>query len=162
MSTSRGYLGVLVGGLLAGVLDIAYAFILAAARNGTPLRVLQSVASGLLGSGAYQGGIATAALGLALHLSITVVAAWVFWLAAKRFARVQRQVLWCGLAFGVLVYLFMNFVVLPLSAVPFQLKYSLEVILQGFVSHAALVGLPIAWCLRWFAFRSGSTPHNAA
>jgi len=162
MATNRAYTGILVGGLLAGVLDIAYAFVLAVARNGRPLRVLQSVASGLLGSGAYQGGVATGALGLALHLGITVVAAWVFWLVVKRSPLMQRQVLWCGLVFGVLVYLFMNFVVLPLSAVPFQLRYSPGVILQGFVSHAALVGLPIAWCLRWFAFSSSPPSHSAA
>jgi uncharacterized membrane protein len=144
MAANRSYLGVLIGGLLAGFLDIVYAFILAAARDATPLRVLQSIASGLLGSSAYQGGTAAGVLGFALHLVITVVAAWVFWLAVRRSPLMQREILWCGLVFGVLVYLFMNFVVLPLSAVPFQLKYSPGVMVQGFVSHAALVGLPIA------------------
>ena len=162
MAASRTIVGIVLGGLLAGVLDIVYAFVLAAMRGSTPLRVLQSIASGLLGSPAYQGGLATGILGLALHLGITVVAAWVLWVAAQRSPLVQRHILWSGLAFGVLVYLFMNFVVLPLSAVPFQVKYSPAAIAQGFVSHAALVGLPIAWCLRWFAFRPPSKAHNAA
>jgi hypothetical protein len=162
MVASRSPAGILLGGLLAGLLDIVYAFVLAAMRGGTPLRVLQSIASGVLGTAAYQGGFATGIVGLALHLSITGVAAWIFWLAARSSLVIQRHILWCGLAFGALVYLFMNFVVLPLSAVPFQLKYSPGVILQGFISHAALVGLPIAWCLRWFAFRSDPESHNAA
>jgi len=161
MAANRTFTGIVLGGLLAGLLDIVYAFILAATRSGTSLRVLQSIASGLLGSKAYQGGFATGVLGLVLHLGITVVAAWVLWFAAKRSVLLQRHILWCGLAFGVLVYLFMNFVVLPLSAVPFQVKYSPAVIAQGFVSHAVLVGLPIAWCLRWFAFRSASGSRNA-
>jgi uncharacterized membrane protein YagU involved in acid resistance len=162
MAVSRSVVGIVLGGLLAGVLDIVYAFVLAAMRGAPPLRVLHSVASGLLGSAAYQGGIATGTLGLVLHLSITVVAAWVFWFAVKRSPVMQGQVLWCGLVFGVLVYLFMNFVVLPLSAVSFQIKYSPAVIAQGFISHAALVGLPIAWCLRWFAFGAPSASQNAA
>ena len=105
MAVNRAYTGVLVGGLLAGVLDIVYAFILAAPRGATPLRVLQSIASGVLGSGAYRGGIATGVLGLALHLTITVVAAWIFWFSVRRSIHLVRNILWCGLVFGVLVYL---------------------------------------------------------
>lgn len=145
--------GIVIGGLLAGILDIVYAFVLSALRGGSSLGVLQSVASGVLGRGAYQGGWATGLLGLALHLAICVVAAAVFAVAVRQAAFVRRKLLACGLAFGVLVYLVMNFVVLPLSAVPFKLKYPPEVLLQGFVSHALLVGLPIAWCLRRFWLR---------
>jgi hypothetical protein len=151
MTQRRVFAAVLMGGLSAGVLDIVYAFVLAAMRNGTPLRTLQSVASGVLGKSAYAGGIATGALGLALHLAITVAAAWIYGATATRSRFMQRHVLACGALFGVLVYLFMNFVVLPLSAVPFRVNYTAAVIFQGFVSHALLVGLPIAWCLRRFA-----------
>jgi hypothetical protein len=45
-----------------------------------------------------------------------------------------------------------NFVVLPLSAVPFHLKYTPQSLLQGFVSHALLVGIPIDLCVRRFSF----------
>jgi len=47
-----------------------------------------------------------------------------------------------------LVYLFMNFVVLPLSAFPYHLKYPFLRLLEGFGSHAILVGLPIAVSIR--------------
>ncbi|HTQ01566.1 MAG TPA: hypothetical protein VMN56_19775 [Casimicrobiaceae bacterium] len=150
---NRVLAGVLCGGLLAGALDIVYAFVLTAMRSGSPLRMLQSIASGVLGPEAYQGGLPTALLGLALHLAILVVAAWIYLLAAQRAPTMQRHYVACGALFGVLVYLFMNFVVLPLSAVPFKLGYTPRVIVQGFVSHAILVGLPIAWCLRRFALR---------
>ena len=152
MATVLPYKGILVGGVLAGVLDILYAFALAAMRGRTPLAAVQSVASGLLGASAYQGGLATGALGLALHLAILTVAAGIFAFAAQRSAGLRRHLFTFGLAFGVLVYLFMNFVVLPLSAVPFQVRYTSAVILQGFVSHAVLVGLPLAWSLRRFGF----------
>ena len=150
---------VVAGGLAAGILDIVYAFILANVRGGTPLQVLQSIASGLLGGEAYKAGVAAAALGLALHLGITIAAAAIFVVAGRRSALIRRHYILFGLAYGILVYLVMNFAVLPLSAVPFKIKYTAAVILQGFVSHALLVGLPIAWCAHRFAF---ARSHDAA
>jgi hypothetical protein len=144
--------GILIGGLAAGVLDILYAFVLAALRGGTPLRVLQSVASGVLGSSAYKGGAAAAALGLGLHLGITVAASAIYFEVARRSPVVRERFIAFGSVFGVLVYLFMNFVVLPASAVPFKVTYTPPVLMQGFVSHALLVGIPIAWALRRFSF----------
>jgi hypothetical protein len=139
---------VLLGGLLAGILDLVYAFVLADMSGGTALGTLQSIASGLLGRDAYKGGVGTGALGLALHLAILVAAAGVYWFSARNSAFMRRHMWICGAAFGVFAYLFMNFVVLPLSAVPFHIKYTPMVILQGFISHALLVGLPIALCVR--------------
>jgi hypothetical protein len=152
MTMRRTYIGILLGGLTAGVLDIVYAFVLAGLRGSDPLRVLQSVASGLLGSESFKGGLATGVLGLSLHLGITLAAAAVYFFVAGTSTFVQRHYVLFGALFGILVYVAMNFLVLPLSAVPFKITYTLPVILQGFVSHAVLVGLPIAWCLRRFSF----------
>jgi len=49
------------------------------------------------------------------------------------------------------VYLFMNFVVLPLSAFPFKLSYPAMRLIEGFASHALFVGIPIALSIRRFA-----------
>ena len=46
--------------------------------------------------------------------------------------------------------LFMNFIVLPLSAFPFKLTYPPATLLRGFVSHGLLVGLPIALASKRF------------
>jgi hypothetical protein len=146
------FVGALAGGLCAGILDIVYAFVLSGLDGGSPLGVLRSVASGLLGAAAFKGGLPAAALGLVLHLGINVVAASIYLFAARRAAFMRAHYLLCGSIFGVLVYLTMNFVVLPLSAIPFHLKYPPEALLQGFVSHALLVGIPIALCVRRFSF----------
>jgi hypothetical protein len=50
------------------------------------------------------------------------------------------------------VYLFMNFVVLPLSAFPFTLSYTPMRLLEGFGSHALFVGVPIAIAIRWLVY----------
>ena len=145
--------GILVGGFVAGVLDIVYAIVALGRRGSSPLRVLQAVASGLLGAEAFEGGVPAGVLGLVCHFVIAFGAAAVYYLAARRLALLRERPLLAGAVFGILVYLFMNFVVIPLSAAPFKLSYPPRVLLQGFVSHALLVGIPIALAVRRFAFR---------
>ena len=109
-----------------------------------PVRIYQSVAAGLLGRDSFQGGLATAALGMFLHFFIATTAAAVFVAASTRLKLLLRQPLPCGLAFGVAVYFFMNLVVVPLSrARAGGLSWPL------LIGHALLVGLPIALVARW-------------
>lgn len=136
---------ILRAGLIAGVLDITAAFAFAALRGGTPLRVLQYIASGLLGSPAFQGGAATAALGLALHFVIALGAAAVYWAASRRIAFLATHAVPAGLLYGVAVYFVMNLVVLPLSSVP-QRPFTPS--LAMIAIHMLCVGLPIALVLR--------------
>ena len=164
LSSTRPHylLGALVGGLAAGILDIIYAIVLSRVAGRSALGVLKSVASGLLGAEAFKGGIPTAVLGLALHLGITVVAAGIYLYAARQSVFMREHYLLCGSIFGVLVYLTMNFVVLPLSAVPFHLTYPPQALVQGFVSHAVLVGIPIALCVRRFSFYPAQASSSVA
>ena len=148
---TRLLVAIAAGGLVAGTLDILYAIVSLGMRGRSPQWVLQSVASGLLGSGAFDGGWASASLGLIAHFVIAIGAAAVFALAAFRFDVPQKHWIASGLLFGVGVYLVMNFVVLPLSAVPFKISYTWSVLAQGFVSHALLIGLPISAAVRRFA-----------
>jgi hypothetical protein len=137
----------IVAGLVAGVLDILAAFAFSAYYGGTPVRVLHSIASGLLGARAFEGGITTASLGLVMHFVIATSAAAVFFLAAKQVPVLVRHAVPSGIAFGVAVYFFMNYVVLPLSRVtPGRPRLSSILIL--IVIHMVCVGLPIALVIR--------------
>lgn len=138
----------LVGGVVAATLDIVYAIVRQAGRGRSPEWTFQSVASGWLGDDAFASGSSGAALGLVSHYAILVVAAALYVVASRRLPRLRTHAVSAGLAYGVLVYLFMNFVVLPLSAFPFDLTYTAARLLEGFVSHAVLVGLPIALAAR--------------
>jgi uncharacterized membrane protein YagU involved in acid resistance len=151
MSRHRPITGVLVGGTVAATLDIVYAIL----RNGqfgrTPLWVLQSVASGWQGSDAFVSGISGGLVGLVSHYAILLVGAAVFYAFSRRHRVLQSRAGACGAVFGILVYLFMNFVVLPASAFPFELSYTPLRLLEGFASHAAFVGIPIALAIRRFS-----------
>jgi len=139
---------VLVGGLAGGTLDILFA-ISFAAYNGIPAaRLLQSVASGLLGKEAYTGGGQSAALGLLLHFAMAIAFAGIFVLASRRFPLLVRRPLVCGGLFGVGVFLFMRLVVLPWSAFPHPVSFRPLATTLDLLSHIFLFGIPIALAAR--------------
>jgi hypothetical protein len=138
------------GGLAAGVLDITAAFVIYGARGATPVRILQSIAGGLIGPAAFRGGLQTAALGALLHFLIAFTAAAVFYAASRSLpVLVRRPAVW-GPLYGIVVYLFMNYVVVPLSAVP-KRPFVLRMALLILVVHMVCVGLPIAFAVHRFA-----------
>ena len=139
------------GGLIAGTLDIIAACVSAWLRGGTsPVRVLQFIASGLLGAQSFTGGAKTAILGLALHFMIATVATALFYVASRKFLFLIEQPVVTGLLYGILVYAFMNFVVIPLSAVA-QRPATLSGRIIGLLIIMFCIGLPIALIVRRFA-----------
>jgi hypothetical protein len=138
----RYWTTVLWAGVAAGIGDTLLALVL---FQVSPVRIYQSVAAGLLGRDSFQGGLATAALGMFLHFFIATTAAAVYLAASTRLKLLLQQPVPCGLAFGVAVYFFMNLVVVPLSRAGgrgFSFSWRLM------VGHALLVGLPIALVAR--------------
>lgn len=152
---SRAARAIVWGGLLAGVGDITFAFVVSGLRGVGPVRVLQSVAGGLLGRTAAEGGLVTAALGAVLHFLIAFIWATVFWLLSRKLTVLVRHPVVCGLLYGALVYFFMYFVVLPLSAIYFPLNRTASSILLNAGGHMLLVGLPIALAAYKFTNQTG-------
>ncbi|HTJ46584.1 MAG TPA: hypothetical protein VL463_30970 [Kofleriaceae bacterium] len=146
---------ILVGGLIGGAFDITFACTYATARGGSAYKVLQFVASGLLGKGSFDDGPASAVLGLVLHFVIAIGAATVFYLASRKIAFMTRQPLIAGPLFGACVYLAMNFVVGPLSAAP-PFKHSLLGVTLDLSVHMFLLGMSIALAMRRWAPISSS------
>ena len=137
---------ILVGGSIAGAIDIGYA-ILANLPRVAPERVLQSVASGLLGRASYEGGAPTASLGLFLHFAMTLAMAAIFVAAARAFPLVRQHLIVAGLVYGALVFFTMRWVVVPLSRFPGDLRHVNPVEL---LVHILGVGLVIALAARRF------------
>lgn len=145
---------ILWGGSATAILDIANAMTFWAVYNGaTPQVVLQSIAAGLMGRDAFSGGAPTAWLGAFLHLFIACGIAAVYYLSCRLWPMLLTRPLFNGVIYGVLVYLVMNYVVVPLSLaspVPFIPAWFLDSLL----GHILLVGLPIAYIARWSALRN--------
>jgi hypothetical protein len=150
------YKPILVGGLIAGALDITYACVHTYIRLGwTPKRLLQSVAAGALGrDAAVAGAYKTAALGLALHFLIALIAATVYVLASRVIPFMILQPAIAGILFGLCVYAFMNCVVLRLSAIhltTWPWSYPKSALIGGLLIHMLGIGLPIALVARRYS-----------
>jgi hypothetical protein len=142
---------VLAGGLLAGTLDILAAFAVYGFRGVPPQRILQSIASGLLGASAFERGPATAALGGLLHFFIAGGWAFVYYLLRRGIPGLRRHPVIGGVLFGATVYFSMNLVVLPLSAFPSR-DFRLDLVVL--LVHLFCVGLPISLAVQRYT-RSG-------
>ena len=136
-------------GLLAGSLDITAAFVVGGLRGRGPVSVLQGIAGGLLGMSSFRGGLATAALGALFHFLIATTAAAVFYLASRKWKILVKQAIPSGLLYGVAVYIFMYYLVLPISA--YHTKIALPTmtrLVRDVAVHMFMVGLPISLVLR--------------
>jgi len=109
---------VVLGGLVLGTLDLMFATSFWKIGYGvSATRVMQSVARGVLGTASFEGGVPTALLGTALHYTIAITMAATYYAVSRRYRMLTRWPVACGVAYGALLYLIMNFVVLPLSRV---------------------------------------------
>jgi uncharacterized membrane protein YagU involved in acid resistance len=144
-------LAVVVGGLAAGVIDIAFACIFWAMKAGVrPSRIFQSVAAGLLGrSAAAAGGASTAALGLALHFLIALTVAVVYYAAARYAEALWRRPWAFGSLYGIAVFGVMHYIVVPLSAAGGGVA-RFDLLWDGLslVVHAFGIGVPVALAAR--------------
>lgn len=155
MAVRTAFKPILIGGLIAGALDITYACIFFGLRNHvSPIRILQSVARGALGQAAFQGGLKTAALGLCFHflIALTAAAVYVFTSRVLRFMITYAAI--CGVLYGICVYLFMYGVVMRVSAIhstTLPWSYPWPVLIPNLLIHMLGIGLPIALVARKYS-----------
>ena len=142
---TRAFVYVLIGGLVAGTLDITYACVFWALKAGVPpQRIFQSVARGVLGAAAFTSGAAAAALGLFLHYFIATMMSIAYYLVARHWrALVERPVIF-GAAYGLVLYFVMNYIVVPLSAAGGGGSGPALWVALSIIVHALLIGVPIA------------------
>lgn len=143
------YLAILWGGLAAGVLDISAAFINSGIRGRSPMWVLQSVASGLLGPESYKGGFRSAASGALVHFLIALVVCVVYVTTGQKMKVLIEHPIICGILYGIAVYFFMYLIVLPIT---FHRSFMtpLSAVITGIMIHMICVGLPISLISSWY------------
>jgi hypothetical protein len=139
---------ILLGGLVVGVLDGLDAVVFFGLRGVAPIRIFQHIASGALGRAAFTGGVRTALLGVAFHFFVATMIVTVYYAGSRAIEFLTRQPVACGIAYGLLVYVIMNLVVVPLSAASHG-PPTLPVLVNGLLIHALGVGVPSALVSRW-------------
>ncbi|MBZ5538612.1 MAG: hypothetical protein LAO31_21915 [Acidobacteriia bacterium] len=149
-SKSRAFPVILRAGLLCGAMDITAAFVTWAIQGVKPVIILQGIASGLLGPTSFQGGWKTAALGGVLHFTIAFTGATVFYDASRSLRFMTRRPILSGVLYGVVVYLVMYWIVMPLSNIH-RRPFSLTATVIAIVTHMVCVGLPISLVVRRYS-----------
>jgi hypothetical protein len=148
---TRYLTAILLAGLIAGSLDLTFAFTFYGVMSGaTPIRILQTIATGWLGLDALKDGLPAAALGFVSHYGILIGASALYLIAMLRMRWMTAHAYFYGIAYGVMIYAFMHLVVLPLSNAP-QFKPTVLSAAADFSMHVLVIGPAIALTLKRFA-----------
>jgi hypothetical protein len=134
---------ILVGGFVCGALDGLSAILLTKALSGSVTRIFQGIARGLTGDEAFHEGAKSVRLGVALHFLIAFGAAAVYCFGSRFLPILVERALLCGALYGIAVHLFMNCVVIPLSAIGPR-RFAPRVFYSVLAIHIVVVGPSIA------------------
>lgn len=137
-----------IGALAVATLDMLDCVVVYGLLRGvTVTQCFQGVASGLLGRASFQGGWPTVLLGGVLHFFNATVMVTVYFLASRRLPLLIRRPVLSAVLYGCLVFVVMNFVVIPLSAAR-MMRITWPNLVNGFLGHIIAVGLPCLWIAR--------------
>lgn len=125
---------------IAGTLDILAATILTLVHGQSPAAMLRSVASGPLPN-AIGWGAAGSILGLVTHFVLMAIMVSVFVVAADRYPQLKRHWISAAVAYGLITFVVMNLIVVPLRFG--SMPSAMSIVTQLFC-HVVLVALPIA------------------
>jgi len=129
--------------IVSGVLDASAGVLVYWMYKGlNPLQVLQYIASGIFGPSVINGSFLYVLIGLVLHFAIAFMFTCAYYLGFPFIKSFAKNTIVNGLIYGIFIWVFMNYLVLPMSNIPHSPKDFVSVL--ELVWHSALVGLPIA------------------
>lgn len=146
---------ILMAGLVAGTLDILSAIIANSLWAGAfmPIRLLQGVASGAFGRAAFEGGTTMAIAGLLFHYFIAFTWVLIYFLLFPYIPFMRKHKILSGLLYGIIVWVIMNRVVIPLSQIrmgPFRWDRALI----NMAILMVMIGLPASLFAHWYYTRA--------
>ena len=142
-----GLLAILLGGFVAGTIDIGAAALINIA---SPILILHFIAGGLLGKAALAGGTSVALLGLVLQWAMSLIIAALYVAAARWLPILRRRWIAGGLAYGIVIFFAMNYVVVPLSAWAKWPRFTAETFAANMLAML-LFGLIISYFAQYYA-----------
>jgi uncharacterized membrane protein YagU involved in acid resistance len=136
---------ILWGGFTAGFIDLMTIFVIwQVVENIPPMVILQAVATAFMGDAAYRAGMPSALLGLALHFFVSLCFAAAYVYASGRFTIMRTQPFLCGPVYGIVAYLVMTYIVVPLSLATFGRPETPADLARSLFIHMFIFALPIA------------------
>lgn len=140
---------IVLGGMFIFIAQFIHTWIVATLIQGSPFAaVWQYIASGALGMTAFEGGAATALLGVLFHLFISFVIAGVFILSVDRIPLLRRNAIAASLLYGFGVFIVMHLIVTPLSATPPLPAPTTPWLIETILEHILLIGLSLGILVR--------------
>jgi hypothetical protein len=139
---------ILLTGLLAGLLDGAAAILLYLARgNKRPGNLFRYIASAVFGQAAFAGGRGMILMGVLFHFLLAISFVVIYFRLYHYIPWLQTQPLAAAAGFGLLVWMIMNLVIVPLSRAAHR-PFSLWVALINILILMIAIGLPAAYLAR--------------
>ena len=117
-SKSLAWPAVLSGGAAIAATDFVYCLLYWMPQGVSATRLMQGIAAGALGRSAFHEGLASALLGAGFQFLIGCAFVFAYSLAALLWPGLRRRPNSYGVTYGMLLYLVMNGLVVPLSAAP--------------------------------------------
>ena len=158
-AATSAFPAILAGGLVAGTVDIGAAALI---NHVSPVLIAHYIASGLLGNASFSMGTPAVCLGVILQWAMSVLIAAIYWHVTASMPRLRARWWLGGLSAGIIIYLVMNFLVMPFSAAPVTLHQVIARLTPAKVAQnlaAMLVfGWIVAFCARNSRRRAGDHP----
>lgn len=147
------------GGFVAGTIDIGAAALI---NWLNPVIILHAIASGVLGKASFYDGTRSALLGLFLQWGMSLLIAAIYVTAARRLRWLNANWLRGGLVYGVVIFIVMNYLVVPLSAAWPRHPFTLHGLMHRFppdkfiynLLAMLLFGLIVALCTHYYGIRT--------
>ncbi len=141
---------ILVGWLIAGAIDITSAiFILS---KGHAAAVLRYIASALMGKGAREGGTGIQLIGLSMHFGIALAWTLFYFLLYTRTRFHKINIFIAAPLYGIIIYSFMTYMVLPLTELPHRKPFSTSQI-PNILKNVAILSVAFGVTLKIVAQR---------
>jgi len=152
---------ILLALFVAGTLDILSAIIVYGPILGKvpPLRLLQGIASAVLGKSAFEGGMGTALFGLGMHYCISLAFVTLYFLIFPYIPFLKKYKTAGGLLYGLFIWMVMNLAVLPLIGyAPFH--FNLVPVLRSALILILVFGIPLPLIIPKYYAKARSAPMN--
>ena len=136
---------ILITTLIAGTLDITGAFISGyLVRGVSPDIILKSIASGVFGKAAFDGGFGMMAMGLLFHFIIAFACTFIFFILYPKINFLKKNIFLNAVLIALSAWMVTNLIIMPLS------KFGMPAFTTASVARAIsililCIGLPISY-----------------